>query len=413
MRRSAVDALIEWHRSLSSPYLPHKLEKLIASPFGFFRGTFFLFAADQGNFKPFLKTSGPIIGDIHTENYGTFRSVTGDIVFDINDFDETANSLYEYDVRRLAVSLILAALENQHRLGDGLNAAEAATREWLNSLARWRHLNRKQFSRLPPHDVEKMLLSRAAERSRSAMITDLAEQSEPGRFVFKTSAQYPPATAKEREAAEAGLPLFLDHCLAPANAKPAKYVFHDAARRIAGNGSLGRPRFAILLGKGEKGGDSLTSLRLIEWKQALDSSLDAAKPKAHPKRAREVFESTCHFQVHPKRYLGFTKMMGLGMQAREIGANDRRFSAHDYHDPRRLEQVAALFGHILARCHLLASIGKPGPREIPGELHTQEDRFVHEVLQFAMDYAAQVRADHAALVAARAKIEKAWRSQKA
>ena len=146
--RSAVDLILRWHRSVDKPDLPHKLEKISLSPFGFFRGTFFLFTHDLADDfrkpKP-IDATGLVIGDLHTENYGTFRSVTGDIVYDINDFDESTTSYYEYDVRRLAVSLILAAIENKHRLGDGLNAAESAIRAWYESLALWSKFRRKQF----------------------------------------------------------------------------------------------------------------------------------------------------------------------------------------------------------------------------------------------------------------------------
>src|SRR4051794_16440043 len=100
--RSAADLILKWHRSIQSPDLPRKLERISSTPFGFFRGTFLLFARDLTKEfkrpKP-LAVTGRIIGDLHTENYGTFRAVTGEIVYDINDFDETTVAAYEYDIR--------------------------------------------------------------------------------------------------------------------------------------------------------------------------------------------------------------------------------------------------------------------------------------------------------------------------
>lgn len=408
MRRSAVDAILAWHRKFDKTDLPQKLERMAASPFGFFRGTFFLFVGDLPS-KPMLKARGLIIGDVHTQNFGSFRSVSGSIVFDINDFDEATESFYEWDVTRLAASLLLSAEDNSHRLGDGVNAAEAAVREWIASLARWRNMSRNKFEAVEPAPMETRLLKTAGERSRPTFLAKLTEPARRGAYVLLNSSVYPPATAEQHEAAQAALPEFLKRCLAPANAKPQRYTFQDVSRRVAGNGSMGRPRFAVLLGKGEKGGESLSSLRLVEWKQSLDSALDSAKPHAGPRRAQHIFESTRLCQLYPKRYLGYTEMSGMPMQAREIGANDRRFSAADVKDPRKFEEAAALFGRTLARCHLLGSFREIGPREIPLELHGQEDAFVRRVLRFAIDYAAQVHEDHSGLLHRRAKLEEAWK----
>lgn len=412
---STVDALIRWHRPLVSaalePDLARKIEKLTANPFSFFRATYFLFAAALPQFDLFLRDAGPIVGDIHTENFGTFRSVTGQIVYDVNDFDETTESAYEYDIRRLAVSLMLAARENGHRLGDGINCAEAAVRGWIEALSLWRHFNRRQFERMPDPPELRQLLADAKEVSRAEFLQKIAAEAAPGLFVFRRGADYPPAPDAERETAIRALPFFLKHCLAPAKADPRRYRFQDVARRIAGAGSLGRHRYAVLLGKADKKQETYSSLRLIEWKQAFDSGLDSKRPSGGKGRARAIFEASCAFQLFPKRYLGYTRMAAFGMQAREIGANDRRFSHKDFQQLPRLHNAAGLFGRILARCHLLGSLHQQGPRQIPAHLHGREDRFVTHVLRFAADCAEQIDASFEEVTAQRGKLEKAWRSK--
>src|SRR6185295_18674321 len=99
--RSAVDAILKWHHPFHSPDLAVKLQKLTATPFRFFRGTYFLYTSDLAG--PFrdpspIEDRGRVVGDLHTENYGSFRSLSGDIVYDINDFDETTIGYYELDV---------------------------------------------------------------------------------------------------------------------------------------------------------------------------------------------------------------------------------------------------------------------------------------------------------------------------
>ena len=122
--RSACDEILKFNAAFHhQPSLTAKLKALGSSPFGFFRGTFHLFARDlrEGPFRkwPCLETAGQIVGDLHTENFGTFRAITNEIVYDINDFDETTQGPYEFDVRRLATSLVLSSLVNDRGLGLG------------------------------------------------------------------------------------------------------------------------------------------------------------------------------------------------------------------------------------------------------------------------------------------------------
>lgn len=413
--RSAVDALLKWHRTINSPDLPAKLDKLAASPFGFFRGTFFLFADDIRN-GPFSKWEtlddhGLVVGDLHTENYGSYRAVTGEITYDINDFDESTEGRYVFDTARLAVSLILASIENGHRMGDAINIVDTAVHSWVGSLARFRKLKRNDFAKLPDTAEMKAFLADAAERSRPEFMKTLAEESVPGSFVFKVSQNYVPLQEHEREEVGKALPAFLANCLAPANANPRKYRFLDAATRVAGTGSLGRKRFAVLLGKGGKNDESFATLRLVEWKQALDSALDSRKPRASSSRNETVFQAAATCQLFPKRYLGHTVFDGLEMQGREIGANDTRFNHKVFKDLARFQKAAFSFGEILARSHLLGAPGKHGPRRIPQQLAGGEDKFVRQVAHFAMNYAAQAQEDHAELLERRSEVAEKWNKQ--
>ena len=88
-----------------------KLDRLCASPFGFLRGTFHLFVADWprvGDDRCAPGAEQPIVGDLHLENFGAFRAADGSVVFDVNDFDETASSTPALDLARVATSVVLA-----------------------------------------------------------------------------------------------------------------------------------------------------------------------------------------------------------------------------------------------------------------------------------------------------------------
>ncbi|MEO7142876.1 MAG: DUF2252 family protein [Bryobacteraceae bacterium] len=419
--RSAVDEIIRYNRGFDSYSLGVKLQRLTSSPFGFMRGTFHIFCRDieDGPFRkwPVLDAAGPIVGDLHTENFGAFRAITGDVVYDINDFDETAAARYEFDLRRLTASLVLAALDSKLRLGDGVRAAEEAVRAYLETLIRvGRVKKRAGFAELHDAKATHRLLNVAVEKSRIEMLRPMVAESTPGAWVLRSSEHYLPIEDRLRQAIVKALPAYLKTALAPKASNPATYAFEDAAFRIAGCGSLGRRRFALLLGKGQakrKGkakpkGEALETLRLVEWKDALDSALDSKVQRQSRGRAEYVVAQTLKFQLNPKRYLGYTAMAGRPMQAREIGANDARFAHKQFADPARFETAARIFGEITARAHLLATLGKKGPRGLHQELMGREDRFVNRLLSFAVAYTDRTYADYDDLIRRRDEVAKAW-----
>jgi uncharacterized protein (DUF2252 family) len=114
--RDAVAEFKEYNRPLarrSPELLRYKVARMAAGPFGFYRGTFRLFARDvlDGQAGPLPTGSGAeldLVGDIHSENYGTFQGEDGKVHYDVNDFDETTSGRFGLDVCRLATSHLLA-----------------------------------------------------------------------------------------------------------------------------------------------------------------------------------------------------------------------------------------------------------------------------------------------------------------
>lgn len=366
----------------------------------------------DGSFRkwPSLDAAGPIIADLHTENFGTFRSITGEIVYDINDFDDSTQGPYEYDVRRIATSLVLAALDNKHAIGDGALAAESCARAYLDTLVRFGKLKtRAEFEHLKQRSDTREVLASAVEKSRTEMMQRVAVESSEGKFVLHNKENYLPVSEKQRQSVVAALPLFLKTCLAPKNAQPERYSFQDVAFRIAGCGSLGRERYALLLGKG-KGVESFDTLRLMEWKGSYDSALDYPKPHQSKNRARDLVQASIGFQVLPKRYLGYTIMDGQPMQAREIGANDTRFNAREFTDLDRFAHAARIFGEITARVHLVSSLGKIGPRAIAKELAgSGQERWIQRMVAFAVAYTDRTLDDYSEFCSRRQEIAAQWK----
>ncbi len=411
--RDAVTKIIDYNRGFDKKSLVRKVGRLAGTPFGFLRGTYHLFAFDitRGAFRKssLLKSSGPIVADLHTENFGTFRSMTNEVVYDVNDFDETTTGLYEWDLWRLATGIAIAAHDAGLPLGEGVSAVETMVRSYLAVLARMEKLKKRSaFVDLVHTTTIRHLLNVAVDKSRVEFMKTIAEQPVPGKFAIRLGDKYISISAADRAEIQRALPKYLGTCIAPPKATPSRYTFQDAAFRFAGSGSLGRKRYALLLGKGRSEPETFETLRFIEWKDSLDSSLDSQEPRAGKRRAVRLIHDTLAFQVRPKRYLGYVKAFGGPMQARELGANDDRFDHKQFATTDRFRSACEVFGSVTARVHLLATLGKPGPRKILREVAGAEDRFVCHLLGSAASYAEQVLEDHADFVARQGEVAKAW-----
>jgi hypothetical protein len=347
------------------------------------------------------------------ENFGSYRAVSGDIVYDINDFDEATEGSYEIDLRRMLTSILLAALANGHSFGSGVRDAELAARSYLETLGRLGEVRaRKKFESLTDTQEILNLLHRSREKPRVQFLKKLAVETALGRFAFRHTDRMTAVDARLREKARQAIPDFLAHVLAPPRARPMGYTFQDIAFRLSGVGSLGRARYALLFGKGRTEQEQWSTLRVIEWKESLDSALDSARPRAGKHRGQEVFVFARSFQLFPKRYLGFLTMDGQPMQTKEIGANDARFDPKSMREPIHFQRAAEIFGRITARAHLLGSIGAAGPRPLVKQLQGREDRYVHKLLSFAVAYADRTFEDFDEVIRRKQEIAQDWKVRK-
>src|SRR5262249_28409382 len=113
--------------------LPIKYARMRVSPFAFFRGAVSIMAADLGR----LPNSGlcaQLCGDAHLQNLGSFAAPDGKLVFDLNDFDETIRGPWEWDVKRMAVSIVLAGQESGHTRAGWRDAVETFVESYSRSL---------------------------------------------------------------------------------------------------------------------------------------------------------------------------------------------------------------------------------------------------------------------------------------
>lgn len=437
MPRDPVQEVIEYNRRFVGRYdavLRAKLDRLAANPFGFFRGTFHLFARDwvRATVHPpeiALPAAAElkIVADIHGENFGTFKAADGTVRYDINDFDETTRGRLDFDCCRAAVSLLLAAGQ------IGIDQTEAMIAVHACAIAYAQHIG--EFARqeraapvpnsdkdLPQASVARQLIQDAAAVRRADYIASLTTIHK-GRRELTRGDKYFELHDVDRQRAERLLTDYVRRLGSAARKQPGFYDVEDICGRVAGCGSLGRYRFAVLIAGHEDEGKNL----LLEFKEALPSGLDLcrsapATPAATPPikapagpptacRAAEVADTARHMQSVSNRYLGYAVDGDDSFQAREIGPRERRLEWKIVRRKDEFAEVAALHAQLLARAHAQAALADPADRaallEVPAVLRDRQNQFVAGVADFAAAYASLVLADHQAFVKRQAEVAKA------
>ncbi len=377
-----------------------QLDRMTASPFGLLRGSFHLFVMDwvEGGETDLLGSSRasqqPIVGDLHLENFGAFRAADGRYVFDINDFDETGPGSPAIDLCRLATSIVLA--DEKH----GVARAAARIVDMVSAyLAGARTLDLRAIDKtvknLPAAVTQ--VLQVAEDSSRPEWLAARVE-GPPGARKFKQNEKYTPITDEaQRAAITAGVREFargvaarLPEVASWATAAPVL----DIAVRIAGTGSLGRLRYAVLLsGKNDKVGKEL----ILELKEAIPSSLT---PNDTEDQAVRVIETMRALQGDSPAYLGVAHVGGRSFAVRELSPMEGKISSADL-QPSQLDELAPMLGSVLGRLH------RRGSPMLGSRLDGRDRSLARRVTAFGLRYADQVSADHAELVARRGEVEAA------
>ncbi|HEX5271820.1 MAG TPA: DUF2252 family protein [Gemmataceae bacterium] len=391
-----------------------KVARMASSPFAFFRGTFPLFARDaldkQHEALPSLSIEGAeldLVGDIHSENYGTFKAADGNVHYDVNDFDETTRGRFTFDVARLATSLFLAARE----VVTGLDQTVPVVVTFLKGYAaEVQRLVRKggavDVSEASPSGVKAVdeFVAEKAALKRPAFVERLTE-ADGKRRRFVRGRQY--YNLPDDQAAQARR--LLDDYRKRPEAPPGSddfYAVQDVAGRVAGIGSMGRYRYAVLLaGKGSAEARNV----ILEFKESLPSAYDTARGRdtdaaALRGRAGRVIAVQRRSQAAAGNYLGVAQDGGLSFQVREIGPAADRIEFKKLATGPHVAEVAAVQARILARVHARAVADAVGPTNPLAELE-DADVFGQRLLAFALAYADLAARDYQAFVGRRAEIE--------
>ena len=374
-----------------------KNERMACSPFGYFRGAVPVMAYDLSTItNTGIRTQ--LCGDAHVRNLGAFAGPDGRLVFDINDFDETVVGPFEWDVKRMATSLVLAGRETSV---SNRNCREAAAA----FLARYRSMMHL-FVRMPVLEVARYQVHRLGEIGPISQILVAAQRSTPVHNLLALTQAIPahPAqrifrtqepvlwrvTGDEAAKVVASLVPYADSLQPERRRFLAQYRAIDVAFKVVGTGSVGLRDYCIYLeGNGRK--DPL-------FLQIKEEALSAYAPyvgrdaKKTYHQGRRVVEGERGMQLQSDPFLGWTKIDGRDYLVRQL--NDHKGSLDlTTLKAAALMEYASVCGEMLARGH-----ARGGDCAMLAGYIGNSERFDDAVSQFAEAYADQTEKDWQQLV---------------
>jgi uncharacterized protein (DUF2252 family) len=442
-RRSAVAVLTEQEGDRLADLVPVRHGRMMISPFTFYRGAAAVMAEDLKD-TAVAGLDAQLCGDAHLSNFGVFGSPERRLVFDLNDFDETLPGPFEFDVKRMVTSFVIAARDNAFSAADTKAVARQAAASYRTAMASFADLGtmdvwyasldedtiRNAISGLmadygkaeksAKSDKEKRrareeskqarkAVKRATENAAKARTRDstqaLAKLAEVVQGRYRIVSQ-PPVVIPLRELSFDMAPELTPEQIEEtirdqfqayrATLQPDRrhllehFEIVDAARKVVGVGSVGTRAYIVLL-QGRDASDPL----FLQIKEATSSVLEGHLPRSrYRQHGQRVVQGQRLMQAASDIYLGWTRgPMGRDFYWRQL--RDMKGSALlEGISPVALDAYARLCGWTMARAHARSG----DPVAIAAYLG-DGDAFDRAMTDFALRYADQNERDYAEFAA--------------
>ena len=395
-RFDPIELIIASNRDRLRRLVPIKMARMVASPFGFFRGAVPLMAADLAT----LPSSGlttQICGDAHVRNLGAYAAPDGELIFDINDFDETVRSPWEWDVKRLATSLVLAGREagnSEERCKDALHLFLQAYRTSVSKFSNMTFLDLERFHvrrhlRLAPIAG---VLQKARHATPLESLEKYTRHTKTGLPLFvETTPLITHVPKQKARQLLAALRSYRETLSAECQNLLDRYSPVDVAFKVVGTGSVGTRDYVILLF-----GNGLNDPLFLQVKEEPPSAY-TRYVKDHDNllnEGRRVVEGQRRMQSQCDPLLGWTAMEGRDYLVRQFRDHKASIEMEEL-EGQGLKDYARVCGELLAKGHSRAG----SPAALSGYLGSS-DKIDKAVASFAFSYANQTTHDHAQLKAA-------------
>jgi hypothetical protein len=390
-----------------SELVPIRYGRMLASPFAFYRGSAAIMAADLGS-TPSTGFRVQACGDCHLMNFGGFATPERNVLFDINDFDETLPAPWEWDIKRLVASFVLAGRSlglADMKARDAAIACARSYRRWVRDYAQMHPLS-VWYARItdadfletaPPSQRQRLKarIEKAVKQSGSEVDFPKLTELVGGRLSIR---DMPPLIFHPELSHVADFEEAVDHTLGAYRRTLAvdrralldEYHPVDAAMKVVGVGSVGRRCWIVLLMSASN--DPL----FLQMKEAVGSVLEPFAGASHyTHHGERVVMGQRLSQPASDMFLGWvTAPSGVHYYVRQLRDVKIKPLVETF-DTDALMAYAKMTGWVLARAH-----SKAGPGgEMAGYLGSG-DQFDEAMGDFAVAYADQAERDHAALKAA-------------
>ncbi len=445
-RPDPVALLEEQDLSREPDLVPVRHGRMAVSPFTFYRGAAKIMAADLKD-TPVAGLGAQLCGDAHLSNFGLFASPERRLLFDLNDFDETLPGPFEWDVKRMAASFMIAARNNGFSKSDARAATQASVTAYREAMAGfaqqptmdiwYAHLDENELMGAIRGTVAKTKKeAKEARKEKKARKENRDEEQEKLAKLAEKQAAKVAAKAHTRDSLQAlsklcelvdgqyrivsqppvlvpGRHLSATFGLSPDEVLPAihdqfrryratlqpdrrhlleKFEIVDAARKVVGVGSVGTRAFIVLL----QGRDATDPL-FLQIKEATASVLEAHLPKSRYRHhGQRVVEGQRLMQAASDIYLGWTKGLDANRHFYWRQLRDMKGSVLvETMTPIGLTFYGRTCGWTLARAHARSG----DPVAIATYLGAS-DAFDKSITDFSQRYADQNEQDYEAFVKA-------------
>jgi uncharacterized protein (DUF2252 family) len=404
-RRDPVELLIQSNKDRIPNLIPIRYGRMMLSPFAFYRGAAAIMAADLA----LTPTSGIRVqacGDCHLMNFGGFGTPERRIIFDINDFDETLPAPWEWDLKRLATSFVLAGRNNEFKEVESREAALRCVQSYrermhdyaeMGVLEMWYQRMDNMVALIKRKKWKKIVQKQIAKASSSTVAEDdfpkLASVRN-GKVRIKDN---PPLIFHPKEVGAAEHDRLVKEAFLryretlPDDLKALlnRYEVKDVAIKVVGVGSVGTRCAILLMMAGDD--DPL----FLQVKEVHESVLESYAGKSvYPNCGQRVVAGQRLMQAASDMFLGWTEQWGRHFYVRQL--RDIKIEPLvEIFDSRALADYGEWCGWALARAH-----AKSGDAAMISGYLGNSTRFDEAVSNFAMAYADQNERDYQALLEA-------------
>ncbi|WP_030275457.1 DUF2252 domain-containing protein [Streptomyces sp. NRRL B-24484] len=397
--------------------VPIRYSRMSESPFRFYRGAAAIMASDLAG-SPDSGIRAQLCGDAHMLNFRLLASPERQLLFDINDFDETLPGPWEWDVKRLSASLVIAGRANGFDDKERAEIVRATVRQYREAMARFAGMRNLDvwYARMDSDMLQELAAERAPKRGQRGLAQALAKaRTRDSLQAFEKLTEV--VDGRRRIAADPPLLMPISELLPNVERDALMTLFRslvgrygktlpsdrryllqnfelvDVARKVVGVGSVGT-RCWIFLMLGRDGQDPL-------FMQAKEADTSVLAPHVGASQYRNQGERVVSgqrlMQAASDMFLGWERVDGIDGKRRDFYVRQLRdwkgIAVAEDMRPAGMQAFGALCGFTLARAH-----ARSGDRIAIAAYLGGKDVFDHALAEFAEAYADQNERDHRALV---------------